>query len=90
MTQRLSLVAMTGLLAGASILGLTQQPASADGFSLNVGVPGAFVHYDDWRYHHDREYHDGYDRWHRDHHDDGYRHDDHRDHHDDHHDHRHD
>lgn len=94
MIQRLFLVAITGLFAGASVLGLTQRPASADGFSLNVGIPGAYLHYDDWRYHHDRAYHDGWDRWHRgDHHgDEGYRHDDrgwHGDRHDDHHD-RHD
>lgn len=88
MTQRLSLLAITGLLTGASFLGLTQKPAAADGFSLNVGVPGMFVHYDDWRYHHDREYRDGYDRWHRDHRDypdERYHHDDRGGHHDDHH-----
>lgn len=82
MTKRLSVLAITGLLAGASVFGLTQKPAAADGLSLNVGIPGMYVQYNDWRYHHDREYRDGYDRWHGDRHDDrGYRHGDHGDHH---------
>lgn len=90
MTKRLSLVALTVLVAGASVLGLTRAPASADGLSVFVGIPAPYVHYDDWRYRHDRDYHDGWDRWHRErdreyrgdyHHDDRYyRHDDHRDH----------
>jgi hypothetical protein len=86
MIQRLSLVAMTGLLAGASVLGLTRTPASADSLSIYIGPP-IYVHYDDWRYHHDRGYHYGYDRWrheedrryHHYRHDDrgdGYRHED--------------
>jgi hypothetical protein len=77
MIHRLSLVAMTGLVAGASILGLTQMPASADSLSIYIG-PAVYAHYDDWRYHHDRGYHYGYDRWRREHHYDyhHYRHDD--------------
>ncbi|MDB5039464.1 MAG: hypothetical protein JWN27_190 [Candidatus Eremiobacteraeota bacterium] len=85
MIQRLSLLAMTGLLAGASVFGLTQRSASADSLSIYIGPP-IYVHYDDWRYHHDREYHYGYDRWRHEHdrghhygHDergDGYRHED--------------
>jgi hypothetical protein len=86
MIQRLSLVALSGLLAGASLLGLTRTAASADSLSIYIG-PAIYVHYDDWRYHHDRGYHYGYDRWRREHdrghhygHDDrggGYRHEDH-------------
>jgi hypothetical protein len=84
MIQRLCLFALTGLLAGASVFGLTRTPASADSLSISIG-PSIYVHYDDWRYHHDREYHYGYDRWrrehdrgHHNHHDggEGYRHED--------------
>jgi hypothetical protein len=84
MTKRISLLALTALVAGTSVLGMAQKPASADGLSINLGAPDAFVHFDNYRYQHDREYHDGYDRWHRDHGDRG---GDHRDHHDDHRDH---
>ena len=48
MIQRLSLLAMTGLLAGASVFGLTQTSASADSLSIYIGPP-IYVHYDDWR-----------------------------------------
>jgi hypothetical protein len=72
--QRLFLIAITGVLAGASMLGMTQTPASAGGLSIYFGAPPVYVPYDNWRYHHDRYYHDGYDRWHhRDY--GGYRHD---------------
>jgi hypothetical protein len=95
MKQRLFL-AMAGLLACAGILGMTQTPASADGFSIYFGAPPVYVPYDGYRYRHDRYYHDGYDRWHREYdrgyyrHEyrgyDGYRHEDrgyHGDHHGD-------
>ncbi|HTJ26043.1 MAG TPA: hypothetical protein VMA36_07755 [Candidatus Limnocylindria bacterium] len=74
MPTRLSLLAMTALLAGASV------PAAAAGISINIGTPAEFVHFDTYRYHHDRAYHDRYDRWHAEqqrrehdrHHDDGH------------------
>jgi hypothetical protein len=78
MTTRLSLLAMAVLLAGASV------PAAAAGISINIGTPAEFVHFDTYRYHHDRAYHDRYDRWHadqmrreheRDHHHDDHGHD---------------
>jgi hypothetical protein len=59
--RRLPLVALTGLLAGSAALGLTSKPADA-AFSISIGTPG-YVPYNDWRYHHDRAYHDRYDRW---------------------------
>lgn len=75
MTTRITLLALTALLAGASA------PAVAGGISINIGTPGEFVHFDNYRYHHDRGYHDRYDRWHAEQdrrgHDDGRRHDDH-------------
>jgi hypothetical protein len=74
MIKRLSLFAVTGLLASASMLGLTQTPASAGGLSIYFGAPPVYVPYDNWRYHHDRYYHDGYDRSHRGYYG-GYRHD---------------
>jgi hypothetical protein len=61
MKQRLFL-AMTGLLAGVSILGMTQTPASADGLSIYFGAPPIYVPYDAYRYRHDRYYYGGYDR----------------------------
>jgi hypothetical protein len=64
MTTRISLLALTALLAGTSALGLTQKPAAAGGLSINIGTPAEFVHFDNNRYHHDRAYHDRYDRWH--------------------------
>jgi hypothetical protein len=66
--RRLPVVAMTALLAVVSTLGLMQKPADA-GVSINIGTPGTYIQYNDWRYHHDRAYHDRYDRWRRDHHD---------------------
>jgi hypothetical protein len=90
--KRFVLFSTIGLLAGASMLGLTQTPASADGLSIYFGAPPIFVPYDGYRYRHDRYYHDGYDRWHRDHYRSygydrgygGYRHEDRGYHHGDH------
>ncbi|HTJ25614.1 MAG TPA: hypothetical protein VMA36_05545 [Candidatus Limnocylindria bacterium] len=71
MNRRLPLLALTGLAAGASIFGLMQKPADADGFSITVGGPGYAVHYDDWRYRHDYAYrewwwrHERYERYER-------------------------
>jgi hypothetical protein len=78
MTTRIALLALTALLAGASA------PAMAGGLSINIGTPAEFVHFDNYRYHHDRGYRDRYDRWRaqRDHRDHGGDHrDDHHDHH---------
>lgn len=63
MFKKLSLVALTGLMTAGSALAITGAPAAADGLSINFGVPGVYMRYDDYRYHHDREYRDGYDRW---------------------------
>ncbi len=60
--RRLALAALTALLAGSATLGLIQrQPAEAGGLSINIGAP-VYVPYNDYRYHHDRAYHDRYDR----------------------------
>jgi hypothetical protein len=88
MLKKLSLVALTGLITAGGAFATTEAPASADGLSVDLGVPGVFMRYDDYRYHHDRGYHEGYDRWRaeRDRRDrDDRRHDDRRDwhHHDD-------
>ncbi|HTW85977.1 MAG TPA: hypothetical protein VMD91_18040 [Candidatus Sulfotelmatobacter sp.] len=59
MNRRLPLVALTGLLASATTLGLLQKPATADAatyFSLNVGTPGVGIHIDNYRYWHDPAY----------------------------------
>ena len=74
MIKRLFLLPTIGLLAGASMLGMTQTPASADGLSIYFGAPPIYVPYDNWRYRHDRYYRDGYDRYHRQY-DRGYRYD---------------
>jgi hypothetical protein len=60
MMKRLALFAMTGVLAVASILGVTQTPASADGLSIYFGAPPIYVPYE--RRYHDRYYYGGYDR----------------------------
>lgn len=70
--RRLTLAALTGLLAGASTLGLFQQPADAAGyFSISIGDPGPY-RYDDWRYRRERERererwyrHERYEEWRR-------------------------
>lgn len=92
MMKRFFLFSTIGLLAGASMLGLTQTPASADGLSIYFGTPPIYVPYNDYRYRRDRYYHDGYDRGHRDHYRSygydrgygGYRHEDRGYHHGDH------
>jgi hypothetical protein len=83
MIRRLSLFVMTGLLAGATVLGLTQTPASANGLSIFFDTSPVYVPYDDYRYRHDRYYRDRYYRhhedygYHRDYHDyGGYHHED--------------
>jgi hypothetical protein len=63
MFKKLSLVALTSLVAGGGALAMTGAPAAADGLSINLGVPGVYANYDDYRYHHDRGYREGYDRW---------------------------
>jgi hypothetical protein len=65
LNRRLPLVALTGLVAGASIFGLFQKPADASGFSIYIGGPGGYGHYDDWRYRHDeyRWRRERYERW---------------------------
>lgn len=67
--RRLTLAALTGLLAGASTLGLMRQPADAAGFSISIGDPGPY-RYDDWRYQRERERerwyrHERYEQWRR-------------------------
>lgn len=67
--RRLPLLALTGLAAGVSIFGAMQKPADADAFSINIGEPGYYVHFDNWRYRHDYAYrewwwrHERYERW---------------------------
>jgi hypothetical protein len=67
--RRLPLLALTGLAAGVSILGAMQKPAAADSFSIYMGGPGYYVHFDNWRYRHDHAYrewwwrHERYERW---------------------------
>jgi hypothetical protein len=63
MFKKLSLVALTSLVAAGSALAVTGAPAAADGLSINLGVPGVYVNHDDYRYQHDRAYREGYDRW---------------------------
>jgi hypothetical protein len=62
MMKRLALFAITGLVAVAGILGMTQTPALADGLSIYFGAPPVYVPYGDYRYRRDRYYHGGYDR----------------------------
>lgn len=68
MNRRLTLAALTGLLAGASTLGLVKQPADAASFSISIGDPGPY-RYDDWRYRREereRWYrHERYEEWRR-------------------------
>ncbi|HYZ15296.1 MAG TPA: hypothetical protein VE591_02800 [Candidatus Acidoferrum sp.] len=73
MFKKLSLVALTSLVAGGGALAMTGAPAAAAGLSINIGVPGVYA-YDDYRYRHDGGYRD--DRRRDDHR--GWRHDDRR------------